>query len=187
MPEIRPDQLSASTVLLARGGKFFVYEPGLGVIASGDSAQGAYERFSDVRQQFLADVEHAGLTAGRPPAQFSRQSVGRELGTFFAKVCIVLLVLAAIAIPAALSVGQVLEQTLTAVSNSLASTGAISLRDVVQKAADIAKDARDLPPDKKESLRQSIGAISHEVSPFVDAWRNPPDPVGAPAEAGSKK
>lgn len=185
MPEIRPDQLPASTVLLAKGGRFFVYEPGIGVIASGNSVEGAYEKFSNVRHEHLAEVERAGLTAVRPIAKPFRPSVGRELAVFLAKVCIVLLVLAAIAIPCVLTLARALEQTVAGISSGLASTGSISLKDVVQKAADIAKDARDLPPEKKEALRRSIEAISREVEPFVDAWRNPTGPSNVPAGSPS--
>jgi hypothetical protein len=183
--EIRPDQLSASTVVLAKDGKFFVYEPGLGVIASGSSIETAYEKFNDTRQTYLAEVEHAGLRAVRPAPRLLQTSVARELAMFCSKFCIVLIVLTSVAIPGGMAVSHALEQAVANVSKNFASTGSVSLKDVAQKAADIAKDARDLPPEKKELLRRSLGEISREIEPFVDAWRNPPDPNGAPAQPPS--
>jgi hypothetical protein len=176
VPEIRPDQLPASTILIARSGKFFVYEPGLGVIASGQKVEEAYERFGVMRQRYFEEVESAGLTACRPLPRASGQGIGRELSIFFLKVCIFVGVLAAIVVPLTASIGRAVEQTVVAISSNLSSTGSISLKDVAQKAADIAKDAQDLPPEKKEILKQSLGVISRELKPFVDAWRSPPNP-----------
>lgn len=176
LSEILPNQQSASIVLLARSGRFFVYEPGLGVIASAETVDGAYEKFDGIRRQHLEEVESAGLAARRSPSGPSKQSIGRELGIFSAKVCIVLLVLAAILVPAISGMGRAIEQTANTISNRLSSTGSLSLNDVVQKATDIAKDAQDLSPERKETLRQSLEVISRELRPFVDAWRNPPNP-----------
>lgn len=177
MSEIRPNELPAPTILVAKSGKFFVYETGLGIIASGESVEGAYERFGIMRQQYFEDVVNAGLTAHAPLSKDSQHGIGRELSIFFLKLCILIMVLAAIITPLVVSVSQAVEQTVAAVSSSLSSTGSLSLKDVAQKAADIAKDAQDLPPEKKEILKQSLGVISRELQPLVDAWRNPPNPA----------
>ena len=36
------------------------------------------------------------------------------------------------------------------------------------------QNAQLLTKQEKESLRQSVGTISREIEPIVDAWRNPP-------------
>jgi hypothetical protein len=45
---------------------------------------------------------------------------------------------------------------------------------VSRKAADIVKDIHSLSKEDKEALLQSVAAISRELDPLVDAWRNPP-------------
>jgi hypothetical protein len=179
--ELRPDKSPGATILLAKDGKFFVYEPGVAVIASGDSVEAAYRNYGDVRQDYLLQLERAGVTVGRPASPM-RQDVRRELMIFFAKLCIVLLVVVAVGAPAIVAIGRSFDGLATTLSGAFASAGSISLVDLTQKAADIAKDAQSLPDEKKEQLRQSIGAISREAGPFVDAWRNPPEPKSAPAK-----
>src|SRR5476649_1215337 len=159
--EIRSDQSPSAAILLAKGGKFFVYEPGLAVVASGDSVEAAYRNFGDARQEYLAELERAGVSAGRPAAPV-RQDMRRELAVFFAKLCIVLAVIAAVGAPAVVGIGRSIDGLATTLSGALGSAGSLSLGDLSQKAADIAKDARSLPDDKKEQLRQSIGIISRE-------------------------
>ena len=179
MPELRPGKSPDATVLLAKDGKFFVYEPGLAVIASGDSVEAVYRRFGEVRQEYLSQLEHAGVSAGRP-AVSARQEMRRELTVFIAKFCIVLVLIAAMGVPAAVGISRSIEGLNAALSTAVGSAGSLSLGDLADKAAVIAKDAQSLPDEKKEQLRQSVGAISREMAPIVDAWRNPPEPKSAP-------
>ena len=69
----------------------------------------------------------------------------------------------------------VVPRAAASISSAIGGEGRLSLADVARKAEDIARDARNLPEEKKASLRQNIGAISRELAPFVDAWRNPPE------------
>ena len=181
MSEMRSEQLPGAAVLLARDGKFFVYEPGLAVVASGDSVEAAYRNFDSVRQDYLSQLQRAGVAAGRPAAR-AQLNMRRELTVFFAKLCIVLLMLVMVGTLAVMGISRSIDGLAATLSRSLGSAGSLSLVDLAQKAADIAKDAQSLPDEKKEQLRQSISTISREVGPFVDAWRNPPELKSAPAK-----
>jgi hypothetical protein len=178
VPETETNRLPFTAILLERDGRFFLYEPGLGVISSAESVEGAYEKFADARRAYVAEVERAGLTAEKPARRSSAVAVGqsasRELTLFAGKVGIVLLVIAAIGTPVVVSLSRSIGQVAAAVSEIVAPLKSISLADVSRKAADIARDAQDLSADKKETLRQSVGVISREAAPIIDAWRNPP-------------
>ena len=50
----------------------------------------------------------------------------------------------------------------------------LSMADIADKAAEIARDVSGMPEDKKETLRRSVGVLSRELGPVIDAWRNPP-------------
>jgi len=183
MPALRPSESSASGVLIERDGRFFVYEPTLGVIVSDDSAAKAYDKFTAARRAYLDDLQRAGLSLAAAPAAGGRagpvayRGVMAELGLFVAKACIVVVVFALLAVTAAdqaaRAVNRVAQNTVQSVNQALAPLTTISLTDVVRKAADIARDAEDLPPERKESLRRSIAAISIETAPFREAWTNP--------------
>lgn len=186
MHEARSDISPSTAVLLEKSGKFFVYEPGLALIASDDSVDGAYQKFLAARREFLRTAELAGLESTRPASrpvetvrpQVTRgaervqvavgRSVAAELGMFLTKLFIVFLIIAGIGVTV----------------SGLAPQVGISMVDVANKAAVIVQDLKAMPPDKKESLRQSIGTISRELDPIVDAWRNPPAKPGAPAVTG---
>jgi hypothetical protein len=158
-------------VLLERGGSFFVYEPNLGIIASDGTVEGAYRRFAGAKIALVEDAERAGLALRRSavparlPARPRRVATGQrgvvaELSLFVAKIGILFLVVGAIGL---------------AVAKTAGSGGKpLGMADIVDKAAEIARDVAGLPPEKKESLRQSVGAVSRELGPVFDAWRNPP-------------
>jgi hypothetical protein len=176
--ETRPENPPVKAILLLKDGKYFVYEPGIGVIASDENVEVAYARFNDARHEYVTQAEQAGLASGVSSGATSftlQQSVWRELSLFVAKVCIVLAIVSIVTLPAIIMLGRSIDQAATNVAGALSGGGNLSLADVVRKAEDIARDARNLPEDRKVSLRQSIGAISREVAPFVDAWRNPPE------------
>ena len=171
----------ATAVLVEKQGRFYVYQPGIALIASDDSVAGAYRKFDGVRRAFIEEVERFGLV-GRPLAEPARdarpagpsagRSVAAELGIFVVKCCIVVLLVAGL--PAALLAG-------------LAPREGVSFADVASKVTEIARDVQALPPESKEALRQGIGALARELAPVIEAWRNPPpasepksDP-GAPA------
>ncbi len=144
-------------VLIETGGRYYFYEPGLAVIGSGDALEEAYERFVRSRQEYMAEAEKAGL---RPHQTQTGQDVGRlgmaqELALFFAKTCIAILVIGGIGAMAVLPLGT------------------ISVRDLGNKMALVAKDLQELKPEEKEGMRQSLGVISREVSPLGEAWRQP--------------
>src|SRR5262249_23472087 len=116
-----------------------------------------------------------------------------ELGLFVAKACIVVAVFALLAVTAAdqaaRAVNRVAENAVQSVNQALAPLTTISLTDVVRKAADIARDAEDLPPERRESLRRSIASLALQAEPFRDAWSNPAQTLSStpqPAD-GTKK
>lgn len=171
MLKARSDNLLSTAVLFEKSGKFYCYEPGLGLLASDDSVEGVYNKFMEAKRRFIAEVEQAGLTAnllapvvhGTERAKLiAGRDIANELGLFLAKICIVLIVVGGTAVVAVKhSVGDV-------------SIQGISMVDIANKAADIVRDVQAMPQDRKESLRQNIGILSREATPFVEAWRNPP-------------
>jgi hypothetical protein len=195
--ETRSDQSSFTAVLLERDGKFYFYQPGLAVIASGESVEGAYQKFLGARRNFIQEVENAGLSAGTgqpstptlpQPLKIRRarsNGIVRELGLFLAKMCIVLLIMAAIGAVAAVEVKRstarlvastrLFVHALTSGQSSLLSgiksQTKISLVDILSKAA---QHAQAMPEDRKEELRQSVGILSREAEPLIEAWRKPP-------------
>jgi hypothetical protein len=95
---------------------------------------------------------------------------------FVAKVAIVLLLVAGLGAAAAIGM------------KNAVGGGGVSMVDIANKAAEIVRDVQAMPPDRKESLRQSIGILSREAAPIVDAWRNPPplpEPNVDPAAPGA--
>jgi hypothetical protein len=178
----------ASAVLVEKSGRFFVYEPTLGVIMADDTVQKAYDKFLDAKRAYLDNVAQAGLTLAPPSAAPSAQLIAvrpfvDELGLFLAKTCVVFVLIGILVLMAADQAGRAVNRLALGIDQAIAPLRSISLADVVAKAAAIAKDAHDLPTEKKEALRRSIGTISVEAAPFVDAWRNPPQqPTQAPAD-----
>jgi hypothetical protein len=179
------DQSKADVVLIEKHGRFFFFQPDIGVIASDATVEGAYDKFLGTRRAYLSEVTQAGLTTGgrhgaaapsrgapkiSAAAAHGGRRIATELAVFVAKLCIVLVVIgglgAMLGVRAANSIGSALEQ--------VATSRQLSFQDMVRKAADIAKDIQSLTKEEKEVLTRSIGTISHELDPVVDAWRNPP-------------
>jgi len=162
----RQEVAPSTVVVLERGGNFFAYEPGLGIVVSDETVEGAYRRFANAKRALMEDAERAGLAIRRLVASpgsnpragsaVGQRSVAAELTMFLAKTCIVFLVLGGF-----VALGGGLLKPL-------------AMADIADKAADIARDISSLPPEKKELLRQSVGIVSRELSPVGDAWRNPP-------------
>lgn len=186
MSQRSSDQSEPAVNLLERNGRFFFYQPDIGVIASDDGIDRAYEKFLSARRAFWSELDAAGLrtadrgTAGGGPTSTSARNgvsvpmsrgLTTELGMFVAKLLIAIALFGGIggmvAMRAAEGVGG-------AIDRAIAPSKSISLADVSRKAADIVKDMRSLTREEKESLRQSVAAISRELEPIVDAWRNPP-------------
>lgn len=172
--------LSSQVVLLEREGRFFVYQPAFGLIASGDSVATAYQKFADAQRLFLDDVRRAGLTvatAVQAPVEASvavHRGFLAELGLFVAKFVLVLLVLAGaggMAVGALENAVSGIGQAITRVVNS---AGSLTLNDAVTKSEDIVRDFNNLPANRKEELRRNVGEISRQLTPIIDAWRNPP-------------
>jgi hypothetical protein len=168
-----------TAILVEKGGRFFIYEPELAVIAADDTVQKAYDKFLSAKRAYLDDVAQAGLivapTAATPTGQaIAPRQFASELGLFLAKTCIVLILVGAVALIAVDQAGRAVSRLASGVDQAIAPLKSISLADLVGKVAEIAKDAQGLPAEKKEALRRSIGTISLETAPFVDAWRNPP-------------
>ncbi len=175
--------LSSSAVLLERDGRFYFFQPGLGVIASGDRISSAYARFSEAKRQYLEEFDRAGLAANSSGlatsssgaqtlngSVVSRPAFVQEMQLFATKTVIVLAIIGIAGAIAANAVGGMVG----GITAALAKIEPISMVDVADKASVIVRDLRDLPADRRESLRQSIGVISRELQPFVDAWREPP-------------
>jgi hypothetical protein len=180
MSERGSDQSAQSAVLLEKNGRFFFYQPDTGVISSDASIEGAYAKFAAARRTFLDEVDRAGLTlsgarASVPATQAApTRSIAAELKLFLAKTCVVLLVIAIVGGLAGSLVARSVSGLAAAIDQALAPLKSITLADVAGKASDVAKDAQSLTTQQKDSLRQSIGTISRELGPIVDAWRNPP-------------
>ncbi len=185
MQDVQSDRSSVMAVLLDKGGRFFVYEPGLAVIASGDSVEGAYANFLRTRRGYADEIQRAGLPALKlaPTTAPGGRTVGMELLLFLAKTLIVFLVISALGLVATLSakqyadrlnstMAQSIENLTATVGRSVESFSAISMADVVNKVAVISQDVQSLPEERKEALRRSIGVIAREVVPIVDAWRD---------------
>jgi hypothetical protein len=166
MLEARQEVASSTVVVLERGGNFFAYEPGLAIVVSDETIEGAYRRFVNAKRALVEEAEGAGLALRRlvaspkanPQAAFGvgQRGAAAELTMFLAKTCIVFVVLGGL-----IALGGGLLKPL-------------AMADIADKAADIARDISSLPPEKKELLRQSVGTVSRELSPVGDAWRNPP-------------
>lgn len=167
----RQEVAPSTAVLLERGGSFFVYEPNLGIIASDETVEGAYRRFAGAKRALAEDAERAGLmlrrsvASARLPAQPRPSAPGRrgvvaELTMFVAKIGIFFVVVGAIGVAVLMAIGPTVKP--------------LGMADIVDKAAEIARDISSLSPEKKELLRQSVGIVSRELDPVGDAWRNPP-------------
>ena len=151
------------------------------MIASSDSVTRAYEKFVEARREYTQNVARAGLTFGSRPVanvQAAERPLLRqfalELGLFVVKTCIVFAIIGELAVVAGSRVTQAAEQLVRSVSPQVEWMGKISLSDVAIRLGDVARDAQNMPPERKEILRQSIGILSREAEPWIDAWRNPP-------------
>jgi len=173
MPEMRAADRQTSAVLIEREGSFFVYEPSLGLIGSGETAEVAYQKFQAARRNLMADVERAGLTMEREGS--SKPGLAAELGIFIAKACIVMVLIVAIGAIGAVKVIQSAQGAAVAIGNALGSGKTISMVDVVHKSGEVAHDLQSLSDDNKKALLSNIGIVSRELTPYVEAWRNPPD------------
>jgi len=180
MPEKRTSQLPFNAVLFEREGRFYFLDPTSSLVASGSTVAQAYDKFAEVRANQLGDLDRAGLNlpgpAGRSDGAAARPGFGREIALFTTKFCIALVIVAAIGLPIAAGIARGVGAALSAAA---ASIQPISLSDIVQKAADVARDAEQLPPEKKESLRRSIAVIKRELGPVVDALGDSPAPQPA--------
>lgn len=188
------DQSRFTAVLLQKNGKYFLYQPALGVIASGASVVQAYEKFTAARRDLIENVDIAGLTPGKipvtaPPRRARRtRPAGRgivgELSLFLVKTCIILLIIGIIGAAGVRAAWHSVARFGTIVqelANREKSLPKFSLVDAIDKAA---QHAEAMPEARKEELRQSIGILSREAQPLINAWNNPPPPVSAaPSES----
>lgn len=176
-------------MLLKKDGRFFCYEPGLPVIASGASMVEAHEKFLNSKAELLEASKYSGVDIGdtlsrdtgrarsldirATPSRSliavpSRNFLG-ELALFICKTVILLLIIAGLG----WKVAQV-------VSSADANSKALSLNDISRKSEEVARDIRTVSTDSRETLRRSIAALSRFLAPLGDAWRNPdgiPEPV----------
>lgn len=176
---------AAPAMLIEKAGSFYFYEPGLGLIASGDTIESAYRKFTGARAELVQQAERAEIDlrvsgvqptyigAVKPSDRAERIAVGRsvplELAIFLAKTCIVLIVIGALGAFGAIKAGEAIGKAVA----GLGPAAPLSLADVAHKAADIARDARNLSAEDKELLRQSVGNISRELDGVFEAWKNP--------------
>jgi len=182
MSQRTSERSEATTNLLERDGRFFFFQPDIGVIVSDEDIDKAYAKFVEARRAFLHEAERAGLTPGGS-ATFAQtgsatgvrtaagRSLGVELGLFVAKLVIALVLIGAIG---GAVISRAAGTVAAAIDQAIGPSKSISLADITRKAADIVKDIQSLTKEEKESLRQSVGAISRELGPIADAWRNPP-------------
>lgn len=176
----RTDDSARSVTLVEKNGRFFFFQPDVGVIASDVSIENAYQKFLGARHEFWRNVEQAGLTVGGNHRASDAQeivlastgrSVPSELGLFVAKLGIAIVLIGAIS---GVVVTRATSGIASAIDHVAGPAKSISMADVSRKAADIVNDLRSLTEQEKDSIRQSVGAISRELDPIIDAWRNPP-------------
>jgi hypothetical protein len=175
----RTDDSGRSVTLVEKNGRFFFFQPGVGVIASDESIENAYQKFLGARDAFWHEVEQAGLTVGssqraaeaQPVLAATGRSVPAELGLFVAKLGIAVGLIGAVG---GVVVTRAAGGVVAAVDRIVGPMTSVSMADVSRKAADVVKDMRSLTDQERETLRQSVGTISREIAPMVDAWRNPP-------------
>lgn len=193
----RVESSASEMVVIERDGRFFFFQPDLGVIVSDENLEKAHAKFVDVRQAFLKDVERAGVTLGRHRAAStsiptsvvapSRQVIAVELGLFTAKFCVILVFVVAIGAVVVGHIAKAVDQAVSGIAPQIDALTKLSLADVSIKAADIARDAQNLPESRKEALRQSIAVISRELEPVAEAWRNPGSVAPAEVKPGENK
>lgn len=177
MTEILADEMPFTAVLIQKDGKFFCYQPGLGLVVADVTAAGAYEKFSETRRNCLQEAERAGLLTS-PPVDFlqsssrrlraSRGGWARELGLFLAKACIVLLIVGAISVAGIVEARHLISKLGPELARDLKKA---SLVDAISKAA---QHAQEMPKARKEQLQRSIAILSRESEPLMKAWSNPP-------------
>jgi len=177
----RTDDSGRSVTLIENNGRFFFFEPDVGVIASDEKIEGAYQKFLGARQAFWREVELAGLPVdGSRRASHAREivlasptgrSMASELGLFIAKFGIAIVLIGTIG---GVAVTRAVNSVAAAIEHATSPIKSVSMADVTLKASDIVKDLRSLTEQEREALRQNIGAISRELGPMIDAWRNPP-------------
>jgi hypothetical protein len=191
MSEAETDDSPHAAVLLENGGQFFFYQPGLGIIASGDSVKSTYDKFIETRRDYIQEIKRAGLSSNRHltspldpwsmPFPSGSRSVAAELGLFLLKTCIVLLIIGAVSIAGLIGAKQSVVklaafetsviQTLSGSSSpSVKALQKISLVDAISK---LAQHVEAMPESRKEQLRQSIAILSRESEPLIEAWRHP--------------
>jgi hypothetical protein len=164
-----------SAVLVERNGKFFFYDPDVGVIASGGTVESAFAQFTRARSEHLEQVEQAGIPVVTAPSEAAeanlslRHDMWGELKIFLAKAAIVLVVLVVAGLVAAQAVGGAADK----LAGALAPLGSISMVDIANKAEMIVKDVQAMPAERKEALRRSLAILSREADPIAEAWRNP--------------
>ena len=181
----------SSAVLLESAGRFFFYQPETGIIASGENVDAAYANFSGARQQYYADMARAGLDVPLPPEVVARRrflaSLGKEMGVILGRISIVVIVIATLGVAVAQGVRSGVDRLTDMIALEFDSAQPLSLRDVVKKAEDVARDTQDLTDKQRDTLRRSIGTISRELSPLIDAWRNPPQAQPKAAEPNTSQ
>jgi hypothetical protein len=165
-----------SVNLLESNGRIYFFQPDIGVIASGDNVVNACEKFLGARRAFWSEIEGAGLRARAATAGVAASAVPRPR-----RACGAGLVHRRVLHCAdnhrqrgQLLVTHTVDRITMAVDQAAGSVKPVSLADVSPKAVDIVKDFKSLSTEDREPLRRSIGAISRELDPIVDAWRNPP-------------
>lgn len=178
------DRSQASVTLLENNGRIFFFQPDIGVIASDEKLETAYQKFLSARQAFWSEVDRAGLTVGARPTASAQaitvaatggRSVVSELGLFVAKFCIVLAVIGGIGWGVGVAVTKAVNGAATAFNQAFDPKSlSLSYADVARKAGEIVKDMQSLTKDEKEALQRNVSAISRELEPVAEAWRNPP-------------
>src|SRR5260370_23783970 len=124
-----------TAVLVEKGGRFFIYEPTLGVIGTDDTVEKAYDNFLNAKCAYLDDVAQAGLTLASPVAAPSGQAITPrhfvgELGLFLAKTCIVFVLVGALVLIAANQAGRAVNRLASGVDQAIAPLKSVSLADV---------------------------------------------------------
>lgn len=171
--------LSSQIVLLERDGRYFFYQPALGLIASGDDVASAYQRFGDAQRLYLDDVRRAGLgiptanEAGQATGVAVHRSVASELGLFAAKCGLVLVLIGGAGVFAVSAIQNSLTSVAQSMSRVTAALSSFTLSDVINKSDDIVRDIKSLPENRKEDLRRNVGEISRALTPIGETWRDP--------------
>ncbi len=163
-------------ILSEKNGQFYIYQPELNIIATGETLASAYDKFCSIRLDFLHEIERAGLEDELPqvrPVRGARTSMrgtgggavaaAGNLSMFIVKLAIVVGLFAFVGVVGLFALERVVTNGVARINNG---TAHASLVDLTNNAA---RHAQAMPADRKDQLRDSVGILAREAKPILDA------------------